>query len=151
VPNIAVRVALVVFAAFVLASLAVGLRAVVLEDRADAVLERTGAGKASAADVSRAQHWFDEAAKLNPDREPDLKEARLLHEVGDDHEALGIATHVVVDEPDNIEAWYLILTTDPDAAHRRAALARMRRLNPYIEVVIGLRKCLHCPRVVHHR
>jgi hypothetical protein len=151
VTNIAIRVALVVFAAFVLGWLAVGLRAVVLEDRADAVLARTGAGTASSEDVRHADRWFDQAAKLNPDREPDIEKARLLHEVGEDHDSLGISRKVVADEPENIEAWYLILTTDPNGAHRRAALARMRRLNPYIEVVIGMRHCLRCPVVRHHR
>jgi hypothetical protein len=145
VTNIAVRIGLVVFAGFVLAWLAVGLRAVVLEDRADAVLERTAARTASPEEVHHAERWLDQAAKLNPDRGPDLKKVRLLHEVGRDRDTLGITTQVVADEPENLDAWYLIYATDHDPARRSAALARMRGLNPYIEVLIGRRECIKCP------
>jgi hypothetical protein len=145
VTNLAVRIALVAGAALVLASLAFGLRSVQLEDKAEAVIDRARDGTASEQDVRQARDWLDDAAKRNPDRGPDLAQARLLHSVGQDAEALQITERVLVDEPENLEAWYLVYVTDHFPPRRDAALAEMRQLNPYIEVLLGRRECIDCP------
>jgi hypothetical protein len=145
VTNLAVRTALVAFAALVLASFAFGLRSVVLEDRAEAVIDRARAGTASGEDIRQARDWLDDAARLNADRAPDIKKARLLYLTDQDREALALAKRVLADEPENLEAWYLVYATDYVPARRNAALAEMRHLNPYIEVLLGRRECIDCP------
>jgi hypothetical protein len=136
------RIALIALSAVVLAWLAFGFRAVRLEEQADAVVQRAHAGKVSTADVSQARDRLDEAERLNPDRSPDLTEGELLYAIGRDREAVEAGRRVIADEPENAQAWYLAYVAERNRSVRLAALARLRRLNPWIEVVLGLR---HCP------
>jgi hypothetical protein len=135
------RIALIAVAAVVLAWLAFGFRAVRLEDQADAVVKRAHAGKVSTADVRQARDRLHEAERLNPDRSPDLTEGELLYAIGRDREAVQVGRAVIADEPENTQAWYLAYAAERNRSVRLAALARLRQLNPWIEVVLGLRRC----------
>lgn len=137
-----VRIALIALAAVVLAWLAFGFRAVRLEDQADAVVKRAHAGNVSTADFEQARDRLHKAERRNPDRSPDLKEAELLYATGHDREAVALARGVIADEPENAQAWYFAYVAEQNRPVRLAALGRLRQLNPWIEVALGLR---HCP------
>jgi hypothetical protein len=49
---------------------------------------------------------------------------------------------VIAAEPENAQAWYLAYVAEQNRPVRLARLGRLRQLNPWIEVVLGLR---HCP------
>jgi len=125
--------------------LAFGVRAVRLEDEADAVLTRARAGPVSKGEVDRARERLQQSEKLNPDQGPLIKEGQLLYATGLDREAAFIARAVTVHEPDNLQGWFLAWAADPDPKSKRNALDELRRLNPYIDVALGLRKCIDCP------
>jgi hypothetical protein len=145
VTTLAVRAALVVLAVLILAWLAVGLRAVRLEDQAEATLDRARAGAVSDTDFRNAQDRLEEADDLSPDLGPLITYGQLLEAVGKRREADFVARAVTVDEPDNLQAWYLAYVADPNPASREHALDELLRLNPFMEVTLGLRDCLHCP------
>jgi hypothetical protein len=145
VTTLAVRAALVGLAVLVLAWLALGLRAVRLEDQAQATIDRAREGPVSDADFRGAQENLREAGDFSPDQGPLLKYGQLLAAVGKRREADFVARAVTVDEPDNLQAWYLAWVADPNPASRKHALAELMRLNPFMEVTLGLRDCLHCP------
>jgi hypothetical protein len=137
-----VRIALVALAVVVLAWLAFGFRAVRLTDQADAVVERAHAGQVSEADFQQARDRLHKAERLNPDRSPDLTDGELLYATGHDREAVELAKGVIAAEPENAQAWYIAYVAEKNRPVRLARLARLRQLNPWIEVVLGLR---HCP------
>jgi hypothetical protein len=145
VASLAVRTGLVALAVLVLAWLFVGLRAVRLEDQAEAVLDRARAGPVSDADVRRASRKLQQADDFSPDQGPMIKYGQLLQAVGKDRPAGLIAHAVTVDEPDNLTAWFLAWSTDSNPSSKREALNELRRLNPYIDVALRLRDCPDCP------
>jgi hypothetical protein len=137
-----VRIALLGLALVVLAWLAFGFRAVRLQDEADAVVKKAQHGKVSAAEVRQAHDRLDAAKRLNPDRSPDLEDGQLLYVTGHAREAVDVGNRVIADEPENAGAWYLAYVAEKNRTVRLARLAHLKRLNPWIEVVLGLR---HCP------
>jgi hypothetical protein len=141
----AARALVVLLSALVLAWLAVGLRAVRLEDQAQAVLDRARSGEVSNAEVEQARDRLHEAADLSPDRGPAIREGQLLDAVGRRAEADFIAQLVVLDEPENLQARFLAWVTAADPEARQRALDELRKLNPFIDVALGLRECLRCP------
>jgi hypothetical protein len=72
-------------------------------------------------------------------------QGQLLLAVGRTREAAAIAQRAVADEPDNLQAWSLVFATARSSADRRRTLAQLRRLNPSVDLVLGLRDCLDCP------
>jgi hypothetical protein len=127
--------------------LAFGARAVRLEDQAEAVIDRARAGPVSSADVDRAREQLQQSKELNPDQGPVIKEGQLLYATGLDREAAFVARAVAVREPDNLQAWFLAWAADADRKSKREALGQLRRLNPYIDVALGLRACIDCPLI----
>jgi hypothetical protein len=122
-----------------------GVRAIRLEGEADAVIERARAGPVSSGDLERARGQLQRSEKFNPDQGPLIKEAQLLYATGRGREAAFTARAATLDEPDNLQAWFLAWAADPDPRTKGEALDQLRRLNPYIDVAIGVRKCIDCP------
>jgi hypothetical protein len=146
VRSLALRTALLFLALLVLGWLVVGLRAVRLEDQAGAVIDRARAGEpVTQADVRQAQDRLRQARDLSPDLTPMLKEGQLEEALGRKHSADLIARAVAIEEPDNLQAWFLAWAAAPDDRSREQSLGQLRRLNPFIDVALGLRDCLHCP------
>jgi hypothetical protein len=146
VRNVALRLALLSLALVVLGWLALGMRAVRLEDQASAVIDRARAGQpVSAADVQQAESRLRSARELSPDLGPILKRGELQEALGHKPEAHLIARAAAIDEPDNLQAWFLAWAAAPDDRAHEYALTQLRRLNPFIEVALGLRDCLDCP------
>jgi hypothetical protein len=136
---------LVVIAVLAVAWLGLGLRAVRLEDQAEATVDRARAGPVSAEEVQRARDKLHEAKRFNPDQGPVIQEAALMEAVGDEHAAGLLARAVTLREPDNLQAWFIAWAADENPESKEQALDELRRLNPYIEVAIGLRECITCP------
>jgi hypothetical protein len=146
VTSLALRAVLALLAVLVLAWLLVGARAVRLEDQASAVTDRARAGEPlSAAEVEQARQRLQAARDLSPDKGPSIREGQLLEAVGRRAEADFLARSVAVIEPDNMQAWFLAWVTATDEDAKERALAQLRRLNPFIEVALGLRDCMDCP------
>jgi hypothetical protein len=146
VTSVAVRTVLLFLALLVLGWLIVGLRAVRLEDQAEAVIDRARAGQpVSDAEVRQAQDRLQTARDLSPDLGPMIKEGQLAEALGQRRAADLIARAVAIEEPDNLQAWFLAWAASPDDKSRESSLAQLRRLNPYIEVALGLRDCIDCP------
>jgi hypothetical protein len=145
VTSVAVRALLVVLAALVLAWLALGLRAVRLEDQAQATIDRARAGPVTELDVEQARDHLQEARRFSPDNGPAIREGQLLEAAGRKAEADFIGRVVALEEPDNLQAWFLAWVAATDQPAKKHALSELRRLNPYIDVALGLRDCLHCP------
>jgi hypothetical protein len=135
---------LVVLAVLVLAWLALGVRAVRLEADAQGVLDRARTESVSPAEVSRAMDFLDRARKLSPDRGPLVKQGQLQLAVGHPREAAALARRAVAEEPDNLQAWSLVFATARTTAVRRRTLTQLRRLNPSVDLALGLRDCLDC-------
>ena len=129
----------------VLAWLGIGFRAVRLEDQAQGTIDRALDGPVSDTDFRGAQDNLREAGDYSPDQGPMIKYGQLLAAVGKRREADFVARAVTLDEPDNLQAWYLAWVADPNPASREHALDELLRLNPFMEVTLGLRDCLHCP------
>jgi hypothetical protein len=142
----AIRAGVALFAVLVLAWLALGLRAVRLEEQAGAVVDRARAGQpVSEAEYRQAQDRLQSARELSPDLGPLILEGQLQEAVDQVDAARGTALTVLVDEPENIQGWLLAWRTAIKGVPRDRALARLRELNPFIEVALGLRDCLDCP------
>jgi hypothetical protein len=144
VKTFSIRAALIVFAALVVAWLAVGMRAVWLQDQAEAVIDRARAGPVPEAEVERAQDRLRKAAELSPDQGPLIEEGHLLEATGHSSEAVLLAHMAARDEPDNLQAWVLAWAADSRPKTKNQAHDEMLRLNPYIDVVLGLRNCIKC-------
>jgi hypothetical protein len=146
VTNRVLRAGLVGLAVLILAWLALGLRAVRLEDQADAVVDRARAGQpVSDAQAQHATDRLDRARDLSPDHGPLLKVGQLSYARGRPAPAAQFAAAVTVEEPDNLQAWYLAWVAEQNPRSKQHALDEMRRLNPYIDVALKLRDCLDCP------
>jgi hypothetical protein len=130
----------------VLGWLVVGARAVRLEDQAGAVIDRARAGQpVSEAEMRQARDRLVQARDLSPDLGPKIKEGQLAEALGRKHEAALLAGAAATEEPDNLQAWFLAWAAAPDDQAREQTLAQLRRLNPFIEVALGLRDCMDCP------
>jgi hypothetical protein len=123
------------------------MRAVRLEDQAEAVIDRARAGQVSEDDVRRASRKLQQAGDLSPDQGPMIRYGQLLQAAGKEREAALIARAVTVDEPDNLTAWFVAWASDSNRSSKQQALNELRRLNPYIDVALRLRNCPDCPLI----
>jgi hypothetical protein len=142
----AARIALALVALVALAWVGNEIRIMRLEDDADAVLQAARQGQASKQQVDAAFDQLEDARKLNPDRRPLVTQGELAYARGDDLAASLIARSVTLEEPDNLQAWFLIWAADPQDKFKREALRNLRRLNSWTDVSLGYRDCLTCPR-----
>jgi hypothetical protein len=125
-----------VFALAVLGWLVFGARAVRLEDQADAVLDQARAGPISDAEATRAQERLDQAGKLSPDIGPMLKWGQLLEARGNQVQAAFVAHAAAIEEPENLQAWFLVWIADPDKEEKAVAKRRLLELNPWFSEVL---------------
>jgi predicted Zn-dependent protease len=72
------------------------------------------------------------ARRLMPDAPARLVEARLLYVSGRRSGAQRLLDRVVRREPENSDAWVLLLNTTRDPERERKARARIRELNPLL-------------------
>ena len=142
---LATRIALVLVAIVALAWLGNEVRIMRLEDDAEAVLDRARAGKVPEADVKHAADLLESSRRLNPDQAPVITEGQLRYATGDADGAALLARSVTLDEPDNLQAWFLVWAAASDPAVKRQALTQLRRLNSWTDVALGLRGCRTCP------
>jgi predicted Zn-dependent protease len=123
------RVALAAIAVVALAFLAIGLRNVVLTDRAQGL---AAVPDPSPAQVDEAARLFERARLLDPDTRPLLLEGALLAGAGKRDEGGALVEQAVRREPDNVLAWGVLaeVMRETDPARSRAAEARRRELSP---------------------
>jgi tetratricopeptide (TPR) repeat protein len=132
VNSFAIRSALVVMALLVGAWLALGVRAVALENDSESVLNRARAGPIPAAEANKALDDLAKAGRLSPDQGPLINQGELLAAVGRDDEARAVAKRATDAEPDNLQAWFLAwVVADPDPVAKAHAKARLLELNPW--------------------
>lgn len=126
------RVAVVLVAAAVIAWLATGLHAADMEQRGTNV-GANQPGKFSIPKAREASRYYERSRRFNPDTRPILLEANLLtfFREGNDR-ALALAREVTRREPDNVNAWAIVVgmasRLDPPLAAR--ARRRIRELTP---------------------
>jgi hypothetical protein len=137
VNSFAVRFALVVLALVAGAWLVVGVRAIRLEDDANAILDRAQAGPIPQEEVDAALDDLDKARRLSADQGPRISEGQLLLAAGHSGSARAVAGQVTKDEPDNLQGWYLTwLAANPNTPAKRRAQKRVLELNPWFEYVL---------------
>jgi hypothetical protein len=139
VNSLAVRAALVVLALLAGAWLAVGVRAVDLENDAKAVVDKARAGTATPAEIERARDDLHKADFLSPSKDPIIREGELMASLGRDGEAAILGYSVTLKEPENLRAWFLVWATEPDAARKAAAKRRILELNPWFAYALRRR------------
>jgi hypothetical protein len=127
------RAALVVGALVVLAWLAFSLRAVDLQDDAEATVERVRNGDAvSTAEVNDTVQQLQRADRWNPDLTPLIDEGMLLVNADRRNEAFLLADRAVQKEPDNVQAWALMYMAAPNPFALLQAKRRIKQLNPWL-------------------
>jgi hypothetical protein len=95
-----------------------------------------GVGPIAPADAVRADRHLRRAARLNPDRNPDIARAIVLLERRRPAPAIAILRAITRDEPRNIEAWAWLQNAARDArdpALVRIAGTRIRGLRPPLD------------------
>ena len=95
-------------------------------------LQASGVATTEQQDFARAEEDFARSSRLNPDTTPDLQRAYVLNARGDHDQAIAAARDVLRREPENRDAWGLLLGFVPDKQSPLAQRARaeVRRLNP---------------------
>jgi predicted Zn-dependent protease len=137
VNRFAVRLALLALALLVGGWLVLGLRAVRLEEQANATIQRARTGPVAPADVNRALDDLAEAGRLSPDQAPLIDQGELLAAAHRNDEARAIAKRVTEVEPDNLQGWYLAwVVADPDKRAKAHAKRRLLELNPWFSEVL---------------
>ena len=127
-----IRSALVVTAVLVGAWLALGVRAVALENDGRAVVARARAGPVPPAQVNEALDDLAKAGRFSPDQSPLIHQGELLTSVGRTDEAKAVAKRATDAEPDNLQAWFLTwVLADPNSPAKADAKARLLQLNPW--------------------
>jgi predicted Zn-dependent protease len=123
------RLALAAIALLALAFLSIGLRNVVLTDRAQ---DLATLPDPSAAQVDEAARLYERARLLDPDTRPLLLEGALLAGAGRQDEGAALVERAVRREPDNVLAWGVLaeITRESNPARSRAAEARRLELSP---------------------
>jgi hypothetical protein len=131
---------IVLVAVLVGAWLAVGYRAVRLEDRGQALIDRAHDQGISPAELAQGRRDLQRAGRFSPDTTSLLLEGQLLDAAGDLEGAARIANRLTEEEPDNSGGWFLAYFTAGGADKPRAkvALRELGRLNPW--AVDGLRR-----------
>jgi hypothetical protein len=127
------RIALIVVALVVAACLALTLRAIRLE--ADARGSLPSGGSISPAAVAHAERLLKDAEDLNPDIRPLLVRAALLTGVNQPQRAVALLREAVRREPENAQAWSLLVRNlrTYDATAAEAAERRLRSLAPPVD------------------
>jgi predicted Zn-dependent protease len=84
--------------------------------------------------VAESERLLARARRLNPDRRPDLFEGVILARQGRPDAAIAVIRGVTRAEPENLEAWALLVSAAErvDPALARAARARARELAPAV-------------------
>jgi hypothetical protein len=132
VKRVPIRPALVLLALLVGVWLALGLRAVLLQDDADAVLARARTGHVSPAEVNSALDDYAKAGRLSPDQTPLIHQGELLYAVRRPVAAEGVARRATNAEPDNLQAWFLTWAiAQPGSPEKTYAHDRLLELNPW--------------------
>jgi hypothetical protein len=118
------RAAVAVLAVVVIAWLAVAER--------NWHLQGSGIHATARQDLARADADFRRASFLNPDTVPDLQRAYVHSARGQRERAIAEAQEVLRREPENRDAWGLLLgfLDERDAPLARRARAELRRLSP---------------------
>lgn len=137
--SLAVRAALVVIALLAGAWLAVGVRAIDLENDAKAVVDKARAGTATPAEVQRARDDLQKADFLSPSKDPIIREGELMASLGRMGEGAILGYSVTQKEPENLRAWFLVWATEQDAARKAQAKARLLELNPWFAYALRRR------------
>ncbi|MFL5829169.1 MAG: hypothetical protein ACJ76X_04570 [Solirubrobacteraceae bacterium] len=124
------RVALLGVAAIGCAWFALGALQVHAQSRADALLPQNANVSPPLAHAISDQ--LDRAGTLNPDRGVDILRAELYIHAGNRPAAERLIKRIVHDEPDNIDAWFLlqIASFPRDPATVQLARIRQRELDP---------------------
>jgi hypothetical protein len=132
VERVPIRPALVLLALLVGVWLAFGLRSVLLQDDADAVLARARSGPVSSADVNSALNDYAKAGRFSPDQTPLIHQGELLYAVRRPVAAEGVAIRATNAEPDNLQAWFLTWSVaQPGSPQKDYAKKRVLELNPW--------------------
>jgi tetratricopeptide (TPR) repeat protein len=132
VNSFAIRSALVVMAVLVGAWLALGVRAVALENDGRAVVARARTGPVPPAQVNEALDDLAKAGRFSPDQSPLIHEGELLTAVGRADEAKAVAKRATDAEPDNLQAWFLTwVLAEPNSQAKAHAKAQLLQLNPW--------------------
>jgi predicted Zn-dependent protease len=140
VNSFAIRSALVVIALLVGAWLALGVRAVALENDSETVLARARAGPIPAAEANKALDDLAKAGRLSPDQAPLIHQGELLTAIGRTGEAHAVAKRATDAEPDNLQAWFLTwVLADPGTEAKAHAKARLLELNPWFAYALRRR------------
>jgi hypothetical protein len=140
VNSFAIRSALVVMALLVGAWLALGVRAVALENDSETVLNRARAGPIPAAEANKALDDLAKAGRLSPDQSPLIHQGELLTAIGRTGEAHAVAKRATDAEPENLQAWFLTwVLADPGTAAKAHAKARLLYLNPWFAYALRRR------------
>lgn len=126
VASLPVRSAILVIALAVLAWSVLSIRALELDAEGRAITARAQAQRLSATEIERGLRAFDRAGRFNPDKTPALHEAFLLLIADRAGQALAVTAEVVRDEPDNRDAWTVLLRA-AQALEARAIEARAAR------------------------
>jgi predicted Zn-dependent protease len=123
------RLGLAALALLALAILSIGLRNVVLTDRAQRLATLPDP---SPAQVDEAADLYERARLLDPDTRPLLLEGALLASAGRQDEGEALVERAVRREPDNVLAWGVLaeITREADPARSRVAEARRLELSP---------------------
>jgi hypothetical protein len=129
-PTLFARLALLVVAAIACAWFALGAFQVHSQDRANALLPQNA--NVSPPQARAITHQLDRAGTLNPDRSVDLLRAELYIHAGNRPAAESLIKRIVHDEPDNVDAWFLlqIASFPRDLATVHLAQRRQRELDP---------------------
>ena len=112
--------------------LAVGVRAVALENDGRAVIARARTGPIPPADAKKGLDDLAKAGRLSPDQSPLIHQGELLTSVGRTDEAKAVAKRATDAEPENLQAWFLTwVLADPNSQAKADAKARVLQLNPW--------------------
>jgi hypothetical protein len=130
VKNALVRIVLVVLALCVGAWLAVGYRAVDLEEKAQDAVTASQHRPLAPVERREALEALDDARFLNADQAPNLIEGNLLLLTGNRPKAVEFARKITADEPENVSGWFLAYLAETGAA-KRAAIRRVSELDPW--------------------
>ena len=128
--NALVRTALVALALVMGAWLAVGYRAIKLEEKGQAAVTDIHRGPISPARAREALRALDDARWMNADQSPRLVEGNLRLFLSQRAAAEAIAKQVTAREPENVSGWFLAYLTR-DGAAKRQALHRVSALDPW--------------------
>jgi hypothetical protein len=130
VKNALVRIVLVVLALCVGAWLALGYRAIKLEEKGQAAIADVQRGPISPAKQREALEALDDARFLNADQAPNLIEGNLRLFLSGRAEAAALARKVTSKEPENVSGWFLAYLAETGAA-KRDAIRRVSELDPW--------------------